>query len=157
VVTKEGRSITPFRPFRQLSELQEELDSMWESIGLPRFWGLAGRAVTEHWMPAIDVFERDGKVVVKAELPGLTEKDIEIKANAQTLTISGEKKEEKEVKEENYYRCERSYGRFSRQVSLPPGADASRAQASFKNGVLEVEIPVEEGAREKKIEVKAAG
>jgi HSP20 family protein len=156
MAANEGRSLAPFQPFRQLGELQEELDRLWESMRLPRLWGAGRPLITEHWLPAVDVFERDGNVVVSAELPGMTEKDIELKVSGDTLTISGEKKEEKEVKEENYYRSERVYGRFSRRIALPKGADANKAQASFKNGVLEVTVPLAEPAREKKIEVKSA-
>jgi HSP20 family protein len=85
----------------------------------------------------------------------LTAQDVQIEATADSLTISGEKKDEREVKEENYYRSERRYGSFRRQVALPPGADADQIQATFKDGVLRVEVPVKAAAASaKKIEIK---
>ena len=106
-------------------------------------------------MPAIDVFEKDGKLHVQAELPGMKPEDIEIEVTGEGLTISGEKKDEREVKEDNYYRAERSYGRFRREIVLPAGTDTGLVQASFKDGVLKVEVPLKtpEETR-KKIEVR---
>jgi HSP20 family protein len=106
-------------------------------------------------MPALDVFEKDGKLQINAELPGMQEKDIEIEVTDDTLTISGEKRDEREVKEDNYYRSERSYGSFRRQVGLPAGADTDKVDATFKDGVLKIAIPVTATAPSaKKIEVK---
>jgi len=111
--------------------------------------------VTEPFWPAVDVFERNGSLIVKADVPGMTAKDIEVTITEDGVTISGQRSEEKEVKEKDYYRCERSYGSFARQVPLPAGADRDKPQATFKDGVLEVSFPLKEEARQKKIEVKA--
>lgn len=109
----------------------------------------------EAWAPDIDVYEKDGALHVDAEVPGMSEKDIEITVAEGRLTISGEKSDKKEIKEKDYYRSERSYGRFSRSVELPAGADTAKAEASFKDGVLHVTVPLREEAKAKKIEVKA--
>ncbi|MBI4832053.1 MAG: Hsp20/alpha crystallin family protein [Candidatus Lindowbacteria bacterium] len=106
------------------------------------------------WAPAIDVYEDANKVVVKAELPGMTDKDIDVNIMNGTLTIKGEKKKEEEKKEQSYYRLERSYGAFSRSVTLPTVVDAGKVTASFKNGVLEIELPKKEEAKPKQIKVK---
>jgi HSP20 family protein len=139
-----------------MSQLQEEIDRLWESVwGGRRFPTLRifGR---QGWAPALDVFQREKVVVVKAELPGLTEKDIEITVTGDSLTLSGEKREEKEVREEDFYRCERSYGRFSRTVALPAAVVTDKASATFKDGVLEVVLPLKETPTKTRVEVKAA-
>ena len=91
---------------------------------------------------------------MKAELPGIDKENIEVNLTDHTLTIKGEKKKEEEVKEENYYRCERSYGSFLRSVELPKDVHADKVKASFKNGILEVRVPKTEEAKSKEIKVK---
>jgi HSP20 family protein len=104
--------------------------------------------------PALDVYEDKDDIVIKAELPGLEKGDIEVNMTDHTLTIKGEKKKEEEVKEENYYRSERSYGSFTRTLQLPTDVQADKVKASFKNGVLEVRLPKTEEAKTKEIKVK---
>ena len=104
--------------------------------------------------PVVDVFEDKNDIVVKAELPGLDKDNIEVNLTDNTLTIKGEKKKEEEVKEENYYRCERAYGSFVRSVELPKAVHADKVKASFKNGILEVRVPKTEEAKAKEIKVK---
>ena len=144
-------AIRPFRPLGSLWDLREEMDRLWEGFpAFPRF----RRLIEEQAWPAIDVFDRNGSLVVKADVPGMTAKDIEVNVTEDGITISGERTEEKEVKEKDYYRSERSYGRFMRQVPLPVGADRDKAEANFKEGVLEITFPLKEEAKQKKIEVK---
>lgn len=109
--------------------------------------------------PSINVSETDNAIEVTAELPGVDEKDVNLELTDDLLTISGEKKTEKEEKEKNYHLIERSYGSFRRSLRLPFQADASKADAKFKNGVLTVTLPKppEAKAKAKKIEVKPAG
>jgi len=146
-------AIRPFRPLRSLWDLREEMDRLWEGIpAFPRF----RRLIEAPAWPAVDVFERNGALVVKADVPGMTAKDIEVNVTEDGITISGERSEEKEVKEKDFYRSERSYGRFMRQVALPAGADRDKAQATFKEGVLEISFPLKEEAKQKKIEVKSS-
>jgi len=104
--------------------------------------------------PAVDVFEEKDDIVVKAELPGIEKDNIEVNLTDHTLTIKGEKKKEEEVKEENYYRSERSYGSFMRTVDLPKDVRADKVKAAFKNGILEVRMPKTEEAKAKEIKVK---
>jgi HSP20 family protein len=109
------------------------------------------------WTPAIDVIDRKDELVLRTDLPGLTEKDIEISVQEGTLTIQGQRKEEKEAKEgEDYYCCERWSGSFSRSLTLPAGINAEKVNASFKNGVLEIHLPKTMEAERKRIEIKAA-
>jgi HSP20 family protein len=106
--------------------------------------------------PQVDVTETDQEIKVAAELPGLTEKDVEVSLSNDMLTISGEKKAEKEVKGENYYRMERSYGSFQRTIPLPTEIEADKVDATFKNGVLTVTLPKSAQAvqNRKKIAIK---
>lgn len=106
-------------------------------------------------MPALDVFEKEDKFVVKAELPGMKEDDIDVSVVGDTLSIKGEKKTETEVKEEDYYRCERSYGTFYRSIPIPSNVDANKIEASFDDGVLEVALPKSAKVKPKKIAVSA--
>ncbi|HXV49405.1 MAG TPA: Hsp20/alpha crystallin family protein, partial [Candidatus Binatia bacterium] len=103
---------------------------------------------------AIDLFEEKDDIVVKAELPGIDKNNIEVNLTDNTLTIKGEKKKEEEVKEEKYYRSERSYGAFIRTVELPKSVHGEKVKASFKNGILEVRVPKTEEAKAKEIKVK---
>lgn len=104
--------------------------------------------------PIVDVFEEKDDIVVKAELPGIEKDNIQVNLTDHTLTIKGEKKKEEEVKEENYYRAERSYGSFLRTLDLPRDVRADQVKASFKNGILEVRMPKTEEAKAKEIKVK---
>jgi HSP20 family protein len=104
-------------------------------------------------LPPVDVYEDKNEIVAKVELPGMEKDDIEINVADQLLTIKGSKKKEEEIKEDNYYRAERSYGAFVRTVELPKEVEADKAKAVFKNGVLEVRLPKSEHAREKEIKV----
>ena len=149
--------VVQFRPSRGLREMREEmsrlLDAMWEpGFGLRR---LRPFLIEEPLWPAVDIFQKNGALIIKADVPGMTAKDIEVNVSEGGITISGERAEAKEVKEKDYYRSERSYGRFVRQLPLPAGADASKAQASFKDGVLEVSVPLKEESKQKKIEISS--
>ncbi len=149
------RALSARRQLPRLSQLQGEIDRLWDSVWGPRLFRPFRFLEREEWLPAVDVYQQDGTVHLEAELPGMAEEDIEI--TVAELTVRGERKEEKEVKEEDYYRCERSRGRFLRQVALPAGVNADKAKASFKDGVLHVELPLKEAARQKKIEITASG
>ena len=105
--------------------------------------------------PAVDMFERDGNIVVKAEMPGIAPDEIDVTVSGGELRITGERKEEKEVKEEHYYRLERTLGHIYRTVALPEGCDAENVAATAKDGVVEVVIPKKAAAVAKKIEVTA--
>jgi HSP20 family protein len=106
-------------------------------------------------MPQIEVLQTNGDLMVKAELPGLTKEDVKVELTDKALTISGERKEEKEEKREGFYRTERNYGRFFRQIPLPEGVKTDEANAVFRNGVLEVTVPVTQSEpNARKLEIK---
>lgn len=141
--------ITPWRPFRELEEWERRFDDV---FGRP-LWRLP--VEDRNWMPAVDVFEKEDKFVVKAELPGIKEEDIHVSVVGDALSIKGEKKTETEVKEQDYYRSERSYGSFYRSIPIPSNVDADKIKASFEDGVLEVGLPKSAKVSPKKIAVSA--
>ena len=140
--------LTPWRPF-EFDRIRKEMDRLWDSF-------LEGRPMRRagEWLPSIDVSETKSDLVIKAELPGMDSKDIDISLSNGFLTIKGEKNQEKEEKDENYYLIERSYGSFTRSVRLPREVQSDKITASFKNGVLRVTLPKSEEAKKKDIKIK---
>jgi HSP20 family protein len=106
------------------------------------------------WEPTLDISETKSDLIVKAELPGIDPKEIDISLTGDTLTIKGEKQQEKEEKEENYYRIERSYGIFSRTIKLPVSVQNNKIKASYQHGVLKITLPKSEEAKQKQIKIK---
>jgi len=149
-----GKGLIPWRPFRELEELGRRFEDI---FGRPFLPAVLRRLPVEEkgWAPPIEVFEKEDKFVVKAELPGMKEEDIDVSVVGDTLTIKGERKAETEVKEEDYYCCERSYGSFFRSIALPSTVDAKKIEASFEDGVLEVSLPKAAEVKPKKISVSA--
>src|SRR3954468_21288243 len=117
------------------------------------FFGQTDQA--RRWVPPVDLVEAEDHFVLKADLPGLTEGDVNIEVQDGTLTISGERRAEHEQREKGWYRIERSFGSFARSLSLPDGADPDRIQASFSHGVLDVRIPKPEERRPRRIAISA--
>lgn len=109
---------------------------------------------TEEIMPSVDIFEEKGDVVIKAELPGIKKEDIDVTLTDETITISGEKKKEEEIKKKDYYRWECSYGSFNRTFSLPAEVQPNKVKTKMKDGVLEIRVPKTEEAKKKEVKVK---
>jgi HSP20 family protein len=143
--------VKPWRPF-EFDKLRKEMDRLWDSF----FEGRPTRRAREEveWLPSLDVAETKGDLVVKAELPGMDPKEIDISLSDGVLTIKGEKKQEKEEKEEGYHLIERSYGSFARSIQLPKDVQSDKISASFKNGVLKLVLPKSEEAKKKEIKIK---
>ena len=120
-------------------QLREEMDRMFD-MPTPRFGLAPWREV--NFVPALEIEEKDNKLFVKADLPGLKKEDVKVEVTLEGLTITGERKEEKEEKKEGYFRTERLYGSFERFVPLPDGAVLDKAIAEFKDGVLMVTVPL---------------
>lgn len=140
-------------PFYSLQkEINRIFDNFFNEITSERFFGDG----MESFVPNVDVKEKDKEILVTAELPGMDADDIEINVSDDVLTLRGEKKEEKEEKEGNYYRRECSYGSFHRDIPLPVEVDADKVEAEFKKGVLKVRLPKkpESQRKAKKIQVK---
>jgi HSP20 family protein len=119
------------------------------------FFGSERPTGARRWIPPMDLVEADDHFVLKADLPGLDEGDVSIEVQDGTLTISGERKAEQESREGGWYRVERSYGSFSRSLTLPDGVDAESISAQFDRGVLEVRIPKPEERKPRRVQIKA--
>lgn len=145
-------AIVRWDPFRDLIGLQERMNRLFDET-FSRRGGEQPLGITT-WSPAVDIYETENAFVVKVELPGLTKDDIEVQIHDGILTLKGERKFEKEVKEENYHRIERAYGTFQRSFSLPTAVEEDKIKASFKDGVLEVNLPKAEAVKPKQIKVE---
>ena len=126
-----ARELVKWEPFREVSRLRRDMDRLWDDFFGP---SRALRPWTEEWVPAVDVAETAAKVTVKAEVPGLDPKEIDISLVGDLLTIKGEKKSEREEKKENYHLVERSYGSFSRSIRLPAAVNADKIEARYEKG-----------------------
>jgi HSP20 family protein len=144
--------ITPWKPFRELERMRREIDRVWDSFFGEKPLMKAGEV--GEWLPSLDVAETNNDIVVKAEIPGMDPKDIDISLSNDILTIKGEKKQEKEEKEENYHLIERSYGKFVRSVRLPGEVKSAKINASYKDGVLNITLPKSEEAKKKEVKIK---
>ena len=138
-------------PFRDLNTLQDRMNRLFNDAG--RGWRDDEPAATTTWSPAVDIYETEGEIVVKAELPGMERKDITLNLENNILTIRGERRFVKETKDDNYHRIERSYGTFSRSFSIPTTVDEEKIRADYKEGVLKVALPKKEQARPKQIQI----
>jgi HSP20 family protein len=144
--------MSAWSPFRELEEMRHEMSRM---FGWPGGHGESESLFESLWSPAVDIVQEGDRYLVKADLPGMKKNEIEITLNGDTLTISGEKKMENETRDDNTYRSERYYGKFSRSLVLPSTADANKIEATYKDGVLSLTIPKSEEARPKQIKIQS--
>ena len=145
------KELTPWRPFGELSSLRREMDRLWENFFVER---PLGKIWEREWAPSLDMSETKDNFVVKAEVPGKDAKHIDISLTGDVLTIRGEKRQEKEEKEEDYHLVERTYGSFSRSVRLPAEVESNKIKASYKNGILAITLPKSEKAKAKEVKIK---
>lgn len=148
-------AIARFDPFRDLAVLQDRMNRLVnDSVsGRGREDDLMNRGT---WTPAVDIYEDDGGLVLKAEVPDITREDIDITVENNTLTLRGERKLANEIKQENFHRIERAYGKFVRQFALPPTVDSGKIAADFKDGVLTVKLPLREEMKPRTVKVNVA-
>lgn len=144
-------AIVRWDPFRDLITLRERMNRLFEDAFPYR--GEEKELVASSWAPAVDIYEKENALVLATEVPGLDENDIEIKIEDNTLTLKGERKFEKETKEENYHRIERSYGSFHRSFTLPRYIDEDKINAEYENGVLKITMPKKSELKAKKVKV----
>ena len=141
------------RDLRMMRQMSRDFDRMFGDLGfrMPVF----ERMPEVEWIPELEVFERDGRFVVRADLPGMKKEDVKVNVQNDMLILEGERKVEEEVKKDNFHRTERSYGSFFRSLPLPEGVKLDKVEAKFRDGVLEVSMPIEaEKKQAKNVEVK---
>jgi HSP20 family protein len=136
-------------PYRNLRTLEKEFDELFSSFGMP-----ARESAEMEWMPSADVLETKDGYRIDVELPGVKKEDVKVDLSNDILTVQGEKKMEKEVKEGNVYRAERSYGTFLRSFRLPGAIESEKVKAEYRNGILQLSIPKSESAKTKQIQIQ---
>lgn len=157
---RERHEISPWassNPFSFMRRFGEEMDRLFEDFG---FGGLAasglGNLSPSGWSPQIEVFEREGKLVVRADLPGMTKDEVKVDLEDNAITIHGERNREHEENRGGYYRSERSYGSFHRTIPLPDGVNGEDAKATFRDGVLEIEMEAPKRSSGRRLEIEEA-
>ena len=147
-------TLVRWQPFHNLVSIQDRMNRIFDDAfrghraDSEDDWALGG-----NWAPAVDIFENDGNIVLKAELPGVDPKDVDIRVENNVLSLRGERKFENETKREDYHRVERAYGSFSRSFTLPNAVDTEKIKADYKDGVLNVTLPQKEEAKPKQISI----
>jgi HSP20 family protein len=160
-----GRFSTPFEFMNRMSEeMDRSFDRLFRDFGMPRRSWLTrspfrSAASEELWAPRVEAFQKGDRFIVRADLPGLKKDDVQVDVTENAITIHGERREERQEEREGYFHSEREYGQFYRTIPLPEGVITDSAQASFKNGVLEISMqaPPAEATRGRRLEIKDAG
>jgi HSP20 family protein len=149
-------AIVRWEPFRDLVTIQDRMNRIFDDAfrgvrqgASEEDWALGGS-----WAPPVDIYEHDGTLVLKAELPGIDPKDVDVRVENNVLTLRGERKFDQEVKRESCHRVERAYGTFTRSFTLPNVVDTGNIKAEFKDGVLRVTLPKREEAKPKQIQIQ---
>ncbi len=143
----------PWDLMRELSSMQERMNRLWSG-----FYDRGHEDVTNRggWQPAVDICEVEGRIVLKADLPGLNREDLDLTVEQNTLTIRGQRRPDANIREEQYHRVERAYGAFSRSFTLPNTIDTGNVRADYRDGVLTVTLPVHQEARPRQIQVEVS-
>lgn len=173
VAPRRGTALDPYdyafggSPFRLMRRLNDDLDRLFENFGVGRLFpettwptGIARFGVQEGptlWSPHVEMFEQDGKLIVQADLPGLRKEDVQAQIEDDAVVISGERQQETKQNEGGRYVSERAYGSFYRVIALPEGVDAANATATFRDGVLRIEMPSPKRQRGRTLEITDAG
>jgi len=144
-------AIIRWDPFRDLVTLRERMNRLFEDAFTSR--GEEKDLVASSWSPSVDIYETENEIVLTAEVPGVDEKNIEIKLEDNTLSLKGERTFEKETKEENYHRIERAYGSFYRSFTLPRNIDQDNIKAESENGILRISMPKKPELKPKKVKI----
>ena len=146
-------TIARLEPFRGFSTLQDQVNRVFNES----FRNQGDESALTTWAPPVDIYETPNELVVKADLPDVNEKEIDVRVENNLLTVRGERKFEKSVSEENYLRVERTYGAFSRSFSLPNTVNPEAIRAEYKNGVLTVNLPKREESKPRQVKVNVNG
>ena len=145
-------TLVRWSPFREMLTLQDRMNRLFNDTDFrPSLWN-EDVAMT-NWNPVVDIYDEDNKIVIKAELPGMDKKDISIDLKDRVLTLKGERSSENEVKEDKYYRRERTFGKFERSFTMPVGLDPEKIKADYKDGLLKIEVNKPEKEKPKQITI----
>jgi HSP20 family protein len=142
-------------PFRMLQRMADEMDRMFDDVGLGRRWARPPwrETGTQLWAPEVEVFQKNNELTIKADLPGLKRDEVSVDITDDAVTIHGERKGEREEEREGYYHSERSYGAFYRVIPLPEGTITDQAKGTFKDGVLEITMPAPPASKGRRLEI----
>jgi HSP20 family protein len=149
-------TLTRWDPFKEMDELHDRISRLWGLRPTRAPEGGREMMTVTAWAPSVDIIEDEKEWLIKADLPDVKKEDVKVTVEGGVLSISGERKFEKEEKEKKYHRVERSYGSFMRSFTLPDGANGGKVSAEFKDGVLKVHLPKDEAAKPKAVDVKVA-
>ena len=150
---------TRWSPFREFTDLKREMDYLFDEFFGRRTLPSKARKIfpaTESYFPLVDIYEKADEIVIRAGVPGIEKDDIEITFLGNTVTIRGERRRDREVKDENYHYLEHHYGSFSRSIALPTGLNAEDMKARYRNGILEIVIPKSKKKEPRWIEVEVS-
>jgi HSP20 family protein len=145
-------ALVRWEPLREINTIQGEVNRLFNT-----FFDTPVSASERRWLPAMDLVETEDHFLLRADLPGLSEEDVQIELEDNVLTVSGERKSEHEERKEGYHRVERAYGRFTRSLTLPEGVDAEAVEARFDRGVLEISIPKPEERKPRRVAINVGG
>ncbi len=149
------RGLLPWNPYRELVNWHRDIDELFN-----RFFSTDTEEKTlpmSGWMPRTEAFEKDGRYVLRLDLPGVDPKDIDLSVANNNLVIKGERRQANEVKEKGYHYTETAYGRFERSFALPPGVNRDQISAKYEHGVLEIAVPIPESVTAKKVPIEIGG
>jgi len=145
-----GSTLDRWEPLQGLGEIQSEVSRLFDSlVGRPAGLGVVERV----WAPAMNMYETKDELVVSLELPGVKEKELRVSITNDVLTVKGERSQQQEVKDENYHRLERWFGKFERNIPLPTAVQTDKVQATYRDGVLEIKLPKAEAVKPKEIKI----
>ncbi|RKZ32975.1 Hsp20/alpha crystallin family protein [bacterium] len=145
-------AITRWRPFEDLMNIEDEISKFFDDFLGQKLQ--TRRQAREGWIPRVDISENDDEITVRADIPGMKKEDVKITLSENVLTISGDKRVERDEKKDNYHRIERLFGKFSRSFYIPTNVDPANISAKYNNGVLEIKLPKKEEAKPKEIPIE---
>lgn len=149
-------SMIRWNPFDELASLRESMDKLFDDFLTTRRPGQRAETAPMVWQPAIEAYDTEHDVVIRAELPGINPKNVEISVTDDNMTIKGSSRAEQEERHRNYYRRELRYGAFVRSLTLPSGVQGDQAKATYRNGILEIRVPKSERAKPKSVKVEVS-
>ena len=145
-------NLVRWNPMKEMFSLSDRMNKMFDGFFYPTTRDNEWMSMWD-WNPAVDIYDKDDHIVIKAEIPGVDKKDITVDIKDRVLTLKGERSSDNEEKKDNFYRRERTFGKFERSFSLPAQVDLDKVKADYKDGILKIEIPKPEGQKPKEVTI----